>query len=290
MVQIIGSYMQNTERVQFCKPTTMEVVVSEFGFHDFSIRHRPIQPTSFNSFVLHYVKKGKGIFKIEKKVYEISGGTFFMSPPGIQVTLIPDAEDPWCYYWMNCFGQEIPKLFNDAKLSVNNPLYVYPDKEEIEREFKTLFENTKNSWAPHHLFALASFLNIMGKITLSRSDSQEPQNLASSKSHYAQKIIKEIEDNYKNPEFNIQTICDRLFIHHSYACRIFKEETGCSIKQYVVRRRMIEAEILLKYTSNNIMQIAGSCGYKEAFNFTKAFHKYFQISPSEYRKKYSSLR
>ena len=169
MVQIIGSYMQNTERVQFCKPTTMEVVVSEFGFHDFSIRHRPIQPTSFNSFVLHYVKKGKGIFKIEKKVYEISGGTFFMSPPGIQVTLIPDAEDPWCYYWMNCFGQEIPKLFNDAKLSVNNPLYVYPDKEEIEREFKTLFENTKNSWAPHHLFALASFLNIMGKITLSRS-------------------------------------------------------------------------------------------------------------------------
>ncbi len=290
-MQLVESYTQGNERVQLCKPTIMQIIVTEFGFHDFIIRkENRDNPVCFNSYMLHYVKSGQGIFKTNQQTYHISAGSFFMSPPGSDVVIKPLPEDPWSYYWMSSFGPDIPEIFKQAKFFHDRPIFQVPNREEFEQEFDILFKNTADKNTPHHLFATATFLNIMGKIIHAREKSTDAKDFNSMKSYYCQKIIEEIEENYRDPSLTIQKICDKTYIHHSYACRIFKEQANCSIIQFLIRQRMKEAEILLKYTTLSIHEIADSVGYRDAFHFTKSFNSFFQISPSEYRIKYGMTR
>ena len=50
--------------------------------------------------------------------------------------------------------------------------------------------------------------------------------------------------------------------------------------------RISVAEEQLKKTDDTIAKIASSVGINDPIYFNKLFHKYYQISPNEYRKKY----
>ena len=60
-------------------------------------------------------------------------------------------------------------------------------------------------------------------------------------------------------------------------------ETGLSPKQFMQRKRMEQARILLRYSGMPIQSIAEQLGYSSIFSFSKAFRKEFGKSPRFYR-------
>lgn len=67
--------------------------------------------------------------------------------------------------------------------------------------------------------------------------------------------------------------------------RIFKEEVGEPLDQYIRRLRLERAAMYLQVFSMTLHQIAQKCGYRTEQSLSKAFKKYFGESPREYRKK-----
>ena len=59
---------------------------------------------------------------------------------------------------------------------------------------------------------------------------------------------------------------------------------GISPKKYIIECRMRYAEELLRATNQKISDIATHIGYADAYSFSKAFHKRYNQSPSEFRK------
>lgn len=59
-----------------------------------------------------------------------------------------------------------------------------------------------------------------------------------------------------------------------------------SITSYITDLRMDEACRCLKETSMKVAEIAKKVGYYDAHYFMRVFKKYFDASPSDYRKKY----
>lgn len=69
-----------------------------------------------------------------------------------------------------------------------------------------------------------------------------------------------------------------------YLSKLFKQQTGQGIVDYITDVRIEEAKTLLVETNNTIMAIAEEVGFLDDKYFSKQFKKVLGISPSEYRK------
>ena len=65
---------------------------------------------------------------------------------------------------------------------------------------------------------------------------------------------------------------------------MFKQKTGYSFKQYILRRRIGEAQIRLVNTQDSVQAISEAVGFEDASYFSRIFSKYIGLTPSEYRK------
>lgn len=73
----------------------------------------------------------------------------------------------------------------------------------------------------------------------------------------------------------------------SYLSRLFKKETGVSVTEYVLSKKIAAAKNMLKYTDNPISLIAETLAFSSQSHFTKTFRVLEGITPKTYRSLYS---
>ena len=61
---------------------------------------------------------------------------------------------------------------------------------------------------------------------------------------------------------------------------------GCSIYAYIKSYRMQAATVLLQNSDCSITEIAMKMGYDNPSKFSEVFKKEYEMTPSEFRKKY----
>lgn len=66
--------------------------------------------------------------------------------------------------------------------------------------------------------------------------------------------------------------------------RIFKARIGMSVSDYVRMRRLARSSTMLLYTNKSIIDIALLHHFESQEAFTRAFKKYYQLPPGQYRK------
>ena len=70
--------------------------------------------------------------------------------------------------------------------------------------------------------------------------------------------------------------------------RIFKEELDITPNTFITTLKMEEAATMLNANDKNISEVAYAIGFSDPTYFAKVFRKYFNQSPKEYQKKYTS--
>jgi AraC-like DNA-binding protein len=71
----------------------------------------------------------------------------------------------------------------------------------------------------------------------------------------------------------------------AYFSQLFKCETGVSPGKYLTRLRMEKAGQLLATGFLSIKQVMAEAGYNNKSNFLRRFRRYFDLAPSQYRKR-----
>jgi len=74
----------------------------------------------------------------------------------------------------------------------------------------------------------------------------------------------------------------------SRALHLFKEETGMSLSNFIIKLRIDYGKYLLLNTEVNIAHLANEVGFYDQSHFTKYFKKFERITPSRFRLKYKS--
>jgi two-component system response regulator YesN len=100
----------------------------------------------------------------------------------------------------------------------------------------------------------------------------------------ANRIKAYIETNYHH-EISLRLLSERFYLSKSYMIKMFKEEFGFGIYEYVLTLRMERAAMLLKETHIPVQKIADEVGYNDKAYFSKAFKTYYGVIPTEYRKR-----
>jgi two-component system response regulator YesN len=95
--------------------------------------------------------------------------------------------------------------------------------------------------------------------------------------------IKDYIDNHYFEDFSISTFTEKYYLSREYIMKLFKQQFGYGIHEYVQKVRMDKAKELLHDSNLKILEISEMLGYKDKNYFSKAFRNYYSISPTEYR-------
>ena len=105
---------------------------------------------------------------------------------------------------------------------------------------------------------------------------------SSSGQRQARMAVEYIQKNYMNPNLSLNDICSYLNISTSYFSTIFKEMTGETITEVLIRTRMEKAKELLENTTMKNYEIAEKVGFSDPHYFGISFKKMTGITPTEY--------
>jgi len=98
------------------------------------------------------------------------------------------------------------------------------------------------------------------------------------------KIIDYVRHNYMR-KITLNDISNHVNFSVSYISRIFKDEMGSNMMQYINKVRVDNAKLLLLNNEIPLIEVAYLCGFEDQTYFNKVFKKNTNISPGKFRDK-----
>ena len=116
---------------------------------------------------------------------------------------------------------------------------------------------------------------------------QELQSQDPSPENNRQKVVSEIANHinlYYRDSINLDVLSKRFFLSKYYLCRIFKDITGTGIIDFINRKRLVEAEKLIRSTNMSISDISEQVGFKSVDHFIFLFKRNYNHTPGAFKK------
>ena len=98
-----------------------------------------------------------------------------------------------------------------------------------------------------------------------------------------QRVLMYSLENYRK-QITLAHVANALDFSESYISHIFSEKLKISFPSYINGLRLRDAAKMLETSNTNILEIASLSGFTSLSSFNHTFLKYYQMTPSEYRK------
>ena len=233
---------------------------------------------------LHVILSGKGVVKVNGEEWTLGAGQLFMIKPRVLTAYYPLPEDPWTYCWLS-FDGKIGECLN--RLAGFGPGVYCQDCRLETTKFYRLCDQILNipqlsAYAAIKRLGLAlEFLGLAAEsFALQRNARQEHKPLYH-RSEYVEHAVEYMQNNYSS--ITVADVSNYLGIDRSYLAAIFKQSQGISPSEYLLQIRMRQSSHMLLNLSMPIQDIARYVGYDDSLTFSKAFKRFFGVSPKYYR-------
>lgn len=273
-IERVGIMYENTN--------ASELTLLSLSTHDSSGKYS-CEPITRDCYIIHLVKEGKGIFKCNGKVYEVSAGQMFFIFPDTLVEYYPNEASPWKYCWIDFVGTETLQLISYTLFGLNNPVTPLCDKKIRDIFFELCLTNGASSTSEISVCIKAKGLFYLLMSELAAAFPSEH------KSRYSADLptlaAEFIRNNYYNSDMSVEGIADSFSVNRISLYRAFKKKLNISPAQFIIKLRIERACNILSNTSLSIKTVAYSVGYNDPLYFSKIFSSNIGMSPSEYRKR-----
>ncbi len=277
--------------------------------HQFDITYNDLNPTIFfaskqrmitesayhdHDFTeLTYLLSGKGKYLVEGTVYDVEAGDVIICNPGVKhQNIVVNPKEPTVEFFAGFTDFHFKNMPPNSITLKDGGCVLHTTaemKQDILRHcYEMLAENEgcqvgKYFMLKAHLIQI--LLLIIRDISEAQDNHQKGCNFESyNKSYAVKKIINYLNENYEN-KISLDQIAHNMYLSPVYISKIFKEETGESPINYLIKIRLEKArDILLNSDGGSIKSIANSVGYEDVYHFSKLFKKYYGISPLYYKK------
>jgi len=96
-------------------------------------------------------------------------------------------------------------------------------------------------------------------------------------------IVAYIEDNYHDVNLSVAMIAEKLNLTPAYLTKLYKERMGEGIFDYISKKRIEKAKIMLQDPNMNVKDVAEKVGYFNSNVFIRAFKKNAGVTPGRYK-------
>lgn len=239
-----------------------------------------------------YVISGKAKFFSNDLCQELRGGQIHFCKKGVRHKIVAENEENFRYI---CLGinpdftnenlKNIKGYFDPESFVVTDEGNVRIFSELLINEFYLKDENSNtmiNLYISQIFIALSRIIdNSGGKVRRNNSYKY------SAKQFTMYHLLRYIDREYINIK-SIRSIAEKLSYSEYYLTHLFKEKMGISIKEYLIRKKILMACELLKTTDMSVTGIAEYLNMGTAHTFSQSFKKVVSISPTEYKNMFNS--
>ena len=96
-------------------------------------------------------------------------------------------------------------------------------------------------------------------------------------------VVEYIKCNCTDYNLSLDMLAEEFQITPQYLCKIIKQQTGMSYKEYLTGLRMEEAKRFLKDKNISVIDACQQSGYNNVSYFIKVFQRYSGMTPAKYR-------
>ncbi len=278
---------KNYKQFMYGSEKYVDLTLYQFGWEACEPLHS-FGPFIRNNYLFHFVCKGKGTLHVydedsELRSFPMKAGEGFLIFPDYTTVYSADTEDPWEYIWVELNGVRVQDTIERSGLKVFDPVFrptVGEGRIKIQEDMSQLVRNGDES----SLYLTSLAYKILDSL-LKYSDKKVRSDNISQITFQMNEAISFIE-HYYNQNITVNDIANHVKLSRSYFSKSFHAHTGQSPQNFLFFYRMKKASQLLNNTDYPIKEIAQAVGYQNQFHFSKAFRKYYNTSPSEWRKQF----
>jgi len=132
--------------------------------------------------------------------------------------------------------------------------------------------------------ALDSYIRLL----LNRTDWPKQKKADPGCRRKAREVAEYITANFSQ-DLSLKQLADLYFVNEKYLGKVFQSEMGETMRQYLNRIRLTNAARLLRNSDLSVLNIAMDCGFQNIPYFNRMFMGRYQMTPLQYRRKYSNM-
>ncbi len=280
-----NAYLNNT--TQDIKDKSKPLIVTSCG--TYRLYTRPKLPTwrprGRLDYQLLYIAAGKAHFHFDGKEQIVTAGHMVLYRPKEPQKYEYYGEDQTEVYWVHFTGGNVKNILRSYGLTDDKRVFYCGSGLDYQNLFRTMI-NELQMCKENYEEVLETYLRLIF-IMLKRYFAN------ATKSDNA-RVVEEIDkatmyfNEHYSEDISIDEYAQNNHVSVSWFIRNFKQCTGSTPMQYILSKRIYNAEILLHDSTYNVTEIAEIVGYDNPLYFSRIFKKVKGISPSEYRKNISS--
>lgn len=234
------------------------------------------------SYLFFVVESGSGTLNYMNNEYTLHSGDCVFIDCRKPYAHVTSDKNLWKLHWVHFYGPTMNSIY-EKYIERGGLTAFHPDNIDLYINLmdKLYQIATSTDYIKDMIIQekLSSLLTLIMKESwhpeVSRRSSPKKQNLIA---------IKEYLDINFTEKITLDSLSKMFFINKYYLTRVFKEQYGISINNYLYEKRITRAKQLLRFTDEPIEKLCVRCGIDDANYFTRLFKKIEGITPSEYRR------
>lgn len=249
----------------------------------YSQKHAHMIHSHQNVLEILYVYSGKGRYLVGNREYAVNSGDFIICNAGILHGEAPFQQHNMQTYCCALSGIDIQGLPPNCLINYSHkPIFSSKETSKRLHQLMPLLHELYMTSANVVSYYLAISILLLVYEEIVKQKENGNMEHEQKKENLVCKITEFIDEHYKE-SIKLENISRSLHISPSQLSHVFKHETGLSPIQYIIHRRIGEAQSLLVETHLLIREIEESLGFGSSVHFSAIFKKYVGISPKEYR-------
>ncbi len=249
------------------------------------------EPHRHNYYTVLFIKKAKGLHKIDFTSYDLGEKQlFFVAPGQVHQVIEEEKSQGYAMTFSNDFliQNSIPLSFI-ASLSLfqnygqSPPLLVNEEQFELIESFSKQMFTLFYSDARMKDLSVGAYLKLL-LIQCNNICAINPleSDVDNSGDNLVRTFKNAVDKNYKK-EHSTNFYASQLNITPDHLNRTIKSKIGKTAKEYIQSRIITEAKRLLYFTNLSSKEIGYELGFNEPANFSTFFKKRTLLSPSNFK-------
>lgn len=233
------------------------------------------------SFLFFLVLEGEGSVSCEQQVYHLKAGHCVWLDCRRPYSHESSAEHPWSLMWVHFYGVQAPEFYKNYLHRGGAMVFLPSTFSRYMETLQSLYNLQSGKDALSDLLChkyLTDLISFVFQDTLPMTQKLSvPQKFMDIQSylkkHYQEKIT-------------LDSLTDAFYISKYHLAREYQRLFGTTVLNDLTLIRLSHAKRQLRFSTENIEEIALSCGFQTSAYFIKVFKKYENMTPLEYRRKW----